>query len=159
MKVFGSLFWAIILVLVGVLIILKESFGWQISIFSIVFAVILILLGIAILTKPSGSGFNKVFANGKVQKLKNGEASYIFSNVTVDLSECDSNKVEINCIFSNVRVLTGGRSVRVTASGAFSSTILPDNTTLSFGDRVYERDGLNQINIETSCVFGEMIIE
>lgn len=159
MKIFGSLFWAVILVVIGVLIILKETFGWHISIFSIVFAVILILLGIAILTKPSGSGFNRVFANGRVQKIKNGEASYIFSNVTVDLSECDSDNIEINSIFSSVRVLTQGRSVRISASGAFSNTVLPDKTNLSFGERVYERDGLNRTNIETSCVFGEMIIE
>lgn len=159
MKIFGAVFWAIILIVIGIIIILNQTFDWHINIFSIVFGIVLIFIGIAIIMRPSHSGINGMFANGKIKNIKSGENSYIFSSITLNLNDINSNEIEINSVFSNIKLNTAGKSVRIKSSGVFSSTIFPDKTSVSFGDRIYERDGENTIYIETNCVFGSIVIE
>ncbi|MCK5128936.1 MAG: hypothetical protein KAQ68_03720 [Clostridiales bacterium] len=159
MKLFGAVFWAVILIVIGIVIILNQTFDWSVSVFAIVFGVILIFLGISVLTRPTNTGINGVFANGSIQSLNKNDNSFIFSNVTVTLDGYEDDNLEVNSIFSNVKIHTNGKSVIVKSSGAFSSTVFPDRSVLSFGDRMYERDGENTIHIKTSCVFGSITIE
>jgi len=159
MRIFGAVFWAIILIVIGIVIILNQVFDWNISVFPIVLGVILIFVGVSIVTGPSKTGVNGVFAGGEVRNIKDGDNSYVFSSVTLDLANTDYDNIEINSIFSSVTVHTSGKSVVIEANGVFSSTIFPDNTTLAFGERVYERDGENTVHIKTNCVFGSIVID
>ena len=159
MRIFGAVFWAVVLIAVGVVIILKQVFGWQISIFTIVFGIILIFAGISIITGPSNTGIGGVFAGGEVKSIKRGDNSFIFSGVTLDLKDTQEDEIEINSIFSSVKLHTSGRSVKIESNGAFSNTVFPDKTSLTFGERVYERDGEKTIHIKTNCVFGSIVID
>ncbi len=159
MRIFGAVFWAVILIVIGVVIILNQTFDWHISVFAIVIGIILIFSGIAIITRPANTGINGVFANGEIKSIKSGENSYVFSNVILDLNDIADDNIEINCIFSSVKLHTSGKSVKIKANGVFSNTAFPDGSNLAFGDRTYERDGANTVNIETNCVFGSLIID
>lgn len=159
MRIFGAVFWAIILIVIGVFVILKQVFNWDISIFPIIIGVILVYVGITIIAGPPKNQQNNIFAGGQVTSLKSGDNNYIFSSVILDMDDVQYENVEINSIFSSVKLLTNGKSVKIESTGVFSQTLFPDKSSLSFGDRVYERDGANTVNIETNCVFGSIIIE
>lgn len=159
MRIFGAVFWAILLIVIGVIIILNQTFGWHISIFPIVIGIVLIFIGISIITGPTKNGINGVFANHNLKSINNGDNSYVFSSVTLSLDDVIYDKVEINSIFSSVKLLTNGKSVKIESNGVFSSTQFPDKSSLAFGERVYERNGKDKIFIETNCVFGSIEIE
>ena len=159
MKLFGAVFWAVVLIVMGVVIILNQTFGWHINVFAIVFGIFLIFFGISIITRPAQTGINGMFANGKISSIQKGDNSYIFSNITLDLSDFDQEKIEINCVFSSVKLHTSGKSVQIKSTSAFASTVFPDGSNVIFGERVYERDGENKIIIETNCVFSSLYID
>ena len=159
MRIFGAVFWAVILIVIGIVIILNQVFDWNLNVFAIIFGVILIFVGISLVTGPSKTGVNGVFAGGQVRNVKEGDNSFVFSGVELDLADTQYDNIEINSIFSSVKVHTSGRSVKIESNGAFSNTVFPDNTSLAFGERVYERDGENTIHVKTNCVFGTIVID
>lgn len=159
MKIFGAVFWAVVLIVIGVVIILNQTFDWHINVFSIVIGIILIFGGISIITRPSNNGINGVFASGNEKSINSGDNSYVFSSITLNLDDNQYDKIEINSIFSSVKLITNGKSVKIKSNGVFSSTLFPDKSSLAFGERTYERDGEDKIFIETNCVFGSIIIE
>ena len=159
MRIFSSIFWAIILIVIGIIVILNQAFGWNISVFAIVIGVVLIFLGISIISGPSHTNSNGVFLGGSQKSVNSGDNNYFFSSVSISLDDLAYDKeIEINSIFSSVDLDTQGKSVKIKSSGAFSNTVFPDSSSLTFGDRVYERDGENTIEIETNCVFGSIVI-
>ena len=122
MRIFGAVFWAVVLIVIGVVIILNQAFDWHISIFAIVIGVVLIFAGVSIITGPSHNGINGVFAGGEVKNIKSGENNYVFSGVTLDLGDTQEREIEINSVFSSVKLHTSGKSVKIESSGVFSST-------------------------------------
>ncbi len=159
MKIFTPIFWAIILIIIGLVIILNQAFGWNVKIFPIVFGIIVISIGISIIAGPRNQGAN-IFTGGSGVSIQAGDNNYIFSSATISLDDLSYEKdIEVNSIFSSVKILTNGKSVRIKSNGAFSQTVFPDGSSLSFGDRTYERDGENTVYITTNCVFGSIEIE
>ncbi len=160
MKIFTPVFWAVILIVIGLVIIFNQAFGWNIKIFPIVFGLIIISIGISIIAGPSRKDSTNIFSGSTVTSIHTGDNNYIFSSATVSLDDTTYEKdIEVNSIFSSVKINTNGKSVKIKSSGAFSQTVFPDGSSLSFGDRIYERDGDNTVYIETNCVFGSIEIE
>ena len=159
MRIFGAIFWAVLLIVIGVVIILNQVFDWNISVFTIVIGVVFVFLGISIITGPSRSSQGTIFAGGVSRPVKSGDNNYIFSSAEISLDDASYDNIEINSVFSGVTLHTNGKSVKIKATGVFSQTVFPDNSALSFGDRVYERDGDDTIYIQTNCVFGSLHID
>jgi len=158
MRPFGAVFWAILLILGGALLLLKHVLRWNVNVFGIIFGVFLLLLGICIITGWNKRANDDIFMGGGVQSVAD-EASYVFSNVTVDLDNAQQ-EVEINSIFSNVRVNVGNHRVKIKGSGAFCSIRMPDGGTVTFGERTYYGDGEGpEIEIEANCVFGSIVFD
>lgn len=163
MKIFGPLFWAIMLILAGGLMLLKHIFNWQINVFGVLVGVFFVLLGISFITGPRfmhRGAEQGIFMNGKIVANDKNEANCIFSNATVDIDSFDDDKeIEINSIFGSTIFDTHGRSVKIEGTCAFGTLRFPDGSTVAFGDRTYVQEGEGeQVKIEANSVFGSLII-
>jgi len=162
---FGSLFWGILISLIGVSIILKYAFNIDLHLIRIFFGIILILFGIKLITGFGGRQFVKksihynTFPSGK-------DYDIVFSNRTLDLSKYqDINKMpkEINVVFGNGAILVPDNiNLEVTSTTVFGSTIMPDRSYAGFGEDIFlinNNPDSPTIRITTSTVFGRLSIE
>lgn len=163
----SGLFWGTILVLIGLSIILKVVFDINIPVVRILFACLLIFWGVKLIM---GISFKKersstvVFSeeNVKYDKEKK-EYNTIFGKATIDLSDMTGqdtlSKTAINVIFGSADILINdARPVRIKASSAFGAINFPDETVISFGDRIYKTSAYKEnqayTEVELNVVFG-----
>lgn len=165
MRPFSVLFWAVLLILAG-LVMLIDHFGrLNLKVGSIIFGLFVILLGISMLTgglRRSGvtDRENMIFGSGTVSVDDDGDCNLIFSSGTVDLRDRDRlpRRVEVNVVFSSARVLLPDGPVRVKATSAFGQIVLPEGSSVAFGDRSYTREGDDPLEVEINCVFGSAVV-
>jgi predicted membrane protein len=164
MDIFSSgLFWGAILILIGISIILKVIFHINIPVIRILFALLLIYWGIKLIT---GISFKKqdentvVFGKGNMHS-KSGHKEYnvIFSNASVDLTDDSLVKREVNVVFGKADILIDEtKPLRIKSSSAFGAINFPDETMISFGERVYKTKAYTEnekyAELEVNVVFG-----
>lgn len=164
MKPFGIIFWAAMMVLAGLVILVKHLGGFRFSSGSVIFGLFVILLGVSLLTggwsagRTTHAGNHMIFSSGVVTPDEKGEYNILFSSGTVDLrqTDCGAGGVEINVIFSSAQVLLPEGAVRIKASAVFGQVTLPDGGSVTFGDRSYETEGGDPLPVEINCVFGSV---
>lgn len=158
MKVFSSVFWAVMLILAGVLVLVNHLFNLDIKVFGVLFGVFVILLGISIITGNSGykGDHTVVFSSSNRHVTSEDDVNVIFSSSNVNLDDFEGKSVEVNSIFSSVN-LKSSRPMKIKASCAFGSVQTRDGGMLSFGDRKWDIEGEGEpINVEINCVFGSV---
>jgi|GEM_PF-3580370 len=145
------LFVALYLILAGVTTLVANLFHLRISILAVLFAEGLIMLGIYIIANggkwgkwPDASNFaadegeqRMLFGSGGMSgSPETRKYTVLFSSATITLPEDIPDMIEINCIFSDARViLPPNRAVRVRLSATFGTAGMPGGNVSGFGSR------------------------
>ncbi|MGI5877514.1 MAG: hypothetical protein ACOX7W_02770 [Christensenellales bacterium] len=165
MKPFNVLFWAVLLILAGLVMLINHFGRLNLKVGSIIFGLFIILLGISMLTGSLRTSEvpgreNMIFGSGTVSVDEDGDCNLVFSSATVDLRDRDRlpRRIEVNVVFSSARVLLPEGPVRVRATSAFGQVVLPEGGSVVFGDRSYSREGDDPIEVEINCVFGNTVV-
>jgi predicted membrane protein len=170
---FTGLFWGGILIIIGLTIILNAIFNIQIPIIRIIIAFILVYIGVKMLLggyRISGKVDQNtmVFSEG-VMKMnsvsRHNEYNVVFGKGTIDLSGVDltegSVNIEVNAVFGEAVIeIDPNTPVKITASAAFGSAVLPDESQTAFGSHTYRSDSYDKadsrLNIDATSVFGSL---
>lgn len=168
----ASLFWGILLIIVGISLILKIIFNIDFSIFRVVVAFLLIYLGIKLFIGKDFSLFPEsekdsqvVFSEKTIKTLEDGkEYNVIFGGARFDLHEMQipdsvTIHVKINTIFGGSQVIINpDLPIHVNSNTVFAGTKMPDGNTAAFGSLNFDSDtakkGKPRLIIETNTVFG-----
>ncbi|MDI6757215.1 MAG: hypothetical protein QME32_04250, partial [Endomicrobiia bacterium] len=176
---FGGVFWGSILIFLGLSLIAKVIFHVNIPVFRIAFAFVLIYLGVQLLFcgrwcrfTPRSVGGDIVFSEGEMKyDASRREYSVVFGkgmlNLASGLSPSDVSKnsveKEVNAVFGNCRVnINPAVPTKIKASAVFGAAVLPDGSSVSFGDRIFTtpsfKEGAPHLYIKVGAVFGSVEI-
>ncbi len=172
MKMGASLFWGIILILIGISIIVKIVFNIDFSIFRVIVALVFIYFGIRLFIGRDFSFYHDdsdeqliMFAKKNVSHIDEGkEYNVIFGEGRFDLRNVsipDSGTVhfKLNTIFAGTEILLNREiPVEISSSTVFGGTRMPNTNASAFGTASYKNDtakkGQSKIIIETNTIFG-----
>ncbi len=168
----ASLFWGLILILIGISIIIKIVFNIEFSIFRVVIALIFIYFGIRIFIGHDFSFYHDnndehliMFSKKIVDHIDNEkEYNVIFGDGVFDLrkfSVPDSEVVHIklNTIFAGTEIImTPEIPVEISTHTVFGGTKMPNSNASAFGEATYKnataKNTKARIFIETNTIFG-----
>lgn len=174
----GSLFWGIVLIIVGVSLIIKVVFHIDFPIMKVLFAFLFIYLGIRILVGGWGNHIfhsgpdDTVFGQGKFthENVVPKEQSIIFGNGSIDFRHISTNalpaEIEINTIFGGCEILLKkDLPVKIRVDAAMAGVTLPNNNTTVLGSAFYQSPNFDEkrpyLSIKANAVFAglKVIIE
>ncbi|MFN3411475.1 MAG: LiaF domain-containing protein [Exilispira sp.] len=170
-SLFNAIFWGVVLVAAGVLLIINYLFKLNIPVFKILIGLILIYIGIYIILGFRGwqaqsynDGKTAVFSdiNIKPEKIES-EYNIIFSKGEIDLTSIKAEDlgkhIEISAVFGSAVVkLPADIPVKIMGSAVFGSITLPNKQSLGFGDINYSSsESNNPVYIEANAVFGNIV--
>ena len=173
MRLSGDLFWGLLFIVIGIVMVVKYAFHINLPVMRIIFGFILIYLGVSVLLKGSFNWHHDdndvIFRNDNIKVTDaNDEYNIIFGSSIVDLSDIQSTnenkKIEVNAIFSSgVLKIRGDAPIVIKANSGFASAHFPNGTSISFGDYTYKTKGYREnepyILIEANVVFGQLNID
>jgi hypothetical protein len=176
MKMSSSIFWGIILILVGLSLILKVIFHVDFPFLKFFFAFFLIYLGIRVfigkdfrLFSDAGDEQTIVFSQRTITRVENGkEYNVIFGNGIFDLrnlpdSTDEKTEIKLNTVFGSTELLISDSiSLEIKAHTVFAGSKMPDGNTTAFGESKYNNRGISQpldLKIESNTVFGGFIVK
>jgi len=171
MKMSSSIFWGILLILVGLSLILKVVFHVDFPFFKFLFAFFLIYLGIRIFIGKDFRMFSDVgdeqtviFSQRTITHVESGkEYSVLFGNGIFDLrnlpnSSDEKMEIKLNTVFGSTEVLVNDSlSLEIKANTVFAGSKMPDGNTNAFGESEYNSNRSGQrpdLRIESNTVFG-----
>jgi hypothetical protein len=140
-SVFSSAFWGITIIFVGVAMLLRNFFDFDIPVFTIIGAGFLIFLGVRMIashTTGNDGSNSAVFSEGEMGFVP-GQKKYnvLFGNGNLDLSRLElteSKLIEISCVFGEFRVAVNrDTNLQIFSSAAFGSFISPSQQSNAFG--------------------------
>ena len=167
-----GIFWALILILIGVSLIIKVVFNVEFSIFRILFAFFFIYLGIKLFIGRDFSIFhdnkdesNVIFSHRTLSDVVNDkEYNVIFGGGKIDLShftvpEGQEVHIKLNTIFGGTQLYINPEiPTQIESQTVFGGTKMPDGNSAAFGSLRYENDSAKTVKprfyIESNTVFG-----
>ncbi|MBN1414031.1 MAG: hypothetical protein JW973_02930 [Bacteroidales bacterium] len=167
----SSVFWGIILILIGLSLILKVAFNVDFPFFKLLFAFFLIYLGIRIFIGKDFRLFSEVndeqtviFSHRTITHVENGrEYNIIFGYGVFDLrklqySQDEQLSIKLNTVFGNTEMLINDTlPLEIEAHTVFAGCKMPDGNATAFGEAKY-RDTSNSnvplLRIESNTIFG-----
>ena len=169
--IIDGIFWGVLLIVVGVWFLVRNSLPVHIPIARVIIAVVLIYAGIRVLVlRPVVKDSNTVvFSESTLTYSPSHGRDYniIFSSGLVDFSDVTLSaggvKTEVNVVFGNGTLrINPSQPVRVNMSSAFGTVDSPNGRSVAFGDAVYTtpsyRDGAPALEIHATAVFGKLSI-
>ncbi len=166
----------VLIIIFGVLMLLRNLFGWNISFFRVLVGVVIVAIGISLLTggarwfsgafghqsstgaqyqgAPAQADQEIVFSQRHYTATGSAKFSYIFSSGTVDLTTLPIGQytVQIDAIFSGVTVyVRPGQEIKMRGSAAFGSFRTPGGDGVYFGNI---GRGEGDATLEGNAVFG-----
>ena len=171
-----SLFWGVLIILVGVSLILN-SFKIDFPVFKLFFAFFFIYLGIRLFIGKEFSIFTDkddkqsvVFGQKTVTSVENRkEYNIVFSGAKFDLRnltipEGETINIELNTVFGGSELyINKNLPIHVQSHTVFAGTKMPDGNSSAFGNLTYDYDsiahGKPRLIIETNTVFGGLVIK
>jgi len=176
MKMSSSVFWGIILILIGLSLILKVAFNVDFPFFKFLFALFLIYLGIRIfvgkdfrLFSDANDEHTVIFSQRTITSIENGkEYNVIFGNGIFDLRnfQCSPDEkmtVKLNTVFGSSEVLINDSiPTEIEAHTVFAGCKMPDGNTTAFGEAKYINAGYSSstlLKIESNTVFGGLLVK
>lgn len=163
----SGIFWGVLIIIIGIVVIINVIFGSKIPIFPLIIGLILIYFGIRIIAGMSCRRSVKVaaFEEKNIETKAGGKYDVVFGKSVIDLTGIELkegiSKVEVNTIFgSSVIKIDPNMPVKIRASSAFGSARTPDENMVSFGEHTYKSDSLkttetkNYLLIVLNVVFG-----
>jgi len=163
MQPFSLIFWAILCVLAGIVLLLRQFTPATFSPFKVIGGLFILLLGISLLITPKPSSSTPeqvVFDQGSAVIAADGEHSCVFGQSTVDLTNTQpGSKLKINCVFGQCDVkLPQNTAVEVKASCAFGS-ISGDGIAIAMGEGKHSYPGEGKaIELELNTAFGQITL-
>lgn len=170
MKMGTSLFWGLLLVILGLSFIFRIVFNIDFPFFKIFIAFLLIFFGIKILfgsfghrtfeTKENDVIFGeKRFSNPET----NRDYSIVFGKGVFDFRDFDlkgeKQRVKISTVFgASVIKINKNMPVKINVESAFAGTSLPNGNSAVFGSTTYTSPGYDSekpfLSIKLEAVFG-----
>jgi len=159
----SGIFWAIVFILLGVLILLNSIFNLNIPVGKVFFGGLIIIIGIMILTnsgKKSKTSFGVFEKDGKQYDI-------IFNKMNIDLASYSipeqNTKIDINTVFASSEIRVSPElPMLIDVTSAFAGAKTPDGNVIAFGHYIYKTKGYDQSKpyylVEAKVVFGEMTI-
>ena len=166
----------VLIIIFGVLMLLRNLFGWNISFFRVLVGVVIVAIGISLLTggarwfregfgsqnraearykgAPAGADQEIVFSQRHFTATGSAKFSYIFSSGTVDLTNLPSGQytIQVDAIFAGVTVyVRPGQEIKVRGGAAFGSFRTPGGDGVYFGNI---GRGEGDATLEGTAVFG-----
>ncbi len=151
---YRSVFWGIVLILIGVSVVVNQYFNLSIPIITVIIAIILIAAGIRIILGGSFGGWHGSHDwdgfGYQVFKYEPGsgdkEYDLKFKGATIDLSEASLDKgnvkIDIKGSFGGgVVILNPDIPTRIEAEISFGGVTFPDGAAVGFGRGSYESPG------------------
>ncbi len=167
---FRETYWAGILILAGLLLILRNVFKIDLPVMGIIIPVIIISWGVNILLGSSNSSKESTsFFSSHTSTVgrENSHYNVVFGKGHYDLRTVKPGDrgglVTIDAVFASSQVLIDPNvPMRIKASSVFGSCRLPDGSMVSFGDRTYYtrayRADSPYVDVKADVVFGDMRI-
>lgn len=167
-----SLFWGILLMVIGGSLILKSAFNWDFSVFRVVVAFVFIYVGIRLFIGKEFRLFDGgdketqiVFSEKHITRVEDGKVySIVFGSAEFDLRNIalpDSEvvNIQINTVFGGTEILLRPDvAVKIRSNSAFAGTEMPNGNSSAFGSLKYESDSAKvkhaRLVIRTNTVFG-----
>jgi hypothetical protein len=157
MQMGGSLFWGILLIIIGLCLVAKIIFHIDISVVKVVVAFCFLYIGIKILLGNWGtllfhSGPNDIVF-GKAEFIHEHsvpmEQNILFGNGVIDFRKVSTNtltaKTDINVVFGGCKILLRQNlPVKVKVDAAFANVSLPNNNSTFLGSVFYESPKLDE---------------
>ena len=171
MKMGQSLFWGLVLIVIGLSIIIKIIFHVEFPIFKILIAFLFVYLGIRILIGgswhcwgPQRDNHNVIFGEAVFTKFEPGhEYNVIFGKGTFDFRSYrpagnTPENIKINTVFGNSTIiLPDSIATRVNVDAVFSGAQMPNGNATAFGSTSYTSEDVDslaiQLNIKADVVF------
>ena len=171
---FDSMFWGLFLVLIGLLVILRDLFGFNIhSVWPIIWPIIIIYIGMGIIFNrrhrhddSSDHDNDIVFSESEV-KYQSGKSEYntVFGKGEFDLSEVAPPKegvlrIEVNTIFGTGTIrIKKSAAIKVKMTAVFGAGIFPNGNSVTLGESKYTtkafKEGSGHILLEVNSIFGK----
>ena len=165
---FSGIFWGMVVILVGLIIIINVIFHTHIPIFSILFGLFFVWLGIKVLigTNRPHRPQQAIFEEKKIETdSSSSKYDIVFGKGVIDLTgykiKEGGSRVEINTVFGSSEIkIDSAMPVKIRASSAFGSARMPDKSMVGFGENTYRSEVLKQTDtknyllIELHVVFG-----
>ncbi|OGF44251.1 MAG: hypothetical protein A2452_05590 [Candidatus Firestonebacteria bacterium RIFOXYC2_FULL_39_67] len=173
---FSGVFWGVVVVVLGLLLILK-AMGVNIPVGKIIFGILFIYIGISMIFWSFGgchSGKSMPgCCNGKDRMMfndykieadgKKSEYNIMFGRGDIDLSKIEVKdkdvNVKISVIFGEGNiVLNSGIPAKIRITSAFGGAVAPDGTNIAFGEYNYKnskyKEGVPALLVDASVIFG-----
>ncbi len=164
-KISGSFFWGMYLIIVGALFLMRQYLHMNIPILRMALGAFLILAGITFMFGhvQIGDDHDTFFSDGGTQIVqKSGEHNVVFGSKTIDLTRLEAgekiHRVEVNTIFSSAVVyLDPDTTYRISGSSAFGTLVFPDGYRITFGEgtQVGEEGKAVKLDLKVNTVFGK----
>ena len=172
MKMGNSLFWGLLLIVLGLSLVFRIVFNVYFPIFKIFIAFVLIYLGIKILFGSLGTRahiFNDserdvIFSDKNYNTFEdNGDYNTVFGKSNFDFRGYDlqgqKRKLKLSTVFGGTVIkIDKDLPVRIRVESVFGGADLPNGNSAVFGSSVYESQNLNTENpyldMKLDVVFG-----
>lgn len=169
MEIFSSsVFWGLVVVLIGLSIVFKQVFHFSIPVIRILIGLFFIWLGLKIMfgIRFTNTAGNVIFSESS-QKFNSAtkEYSVAFGNGLFDFSDIvvgsENVQVEVNSVFGNAEITVNSLTpVEFRMTAAFGQTESPDNSVNGFGENKWFTPGCDtntpRLIIKGSAVFGKL---
>ena len=166
----GSLFWGIVLIIIGLSLIVKVLFHIEFPIMKVLFYFFFIFLGIKILMGNWGthifhSGANDiVFGENKFvhENIVPKEQNIIFGSGSIDFRKLNlgllPTEIQINSVFGGSEIiLKKDFPVKIKVDAAFAGVSLPNGNNTVFGSAFYQSSTFDEtkpyLSIKVNAVF------
>ena len=167
------MFWGMLFISVGILLLLNYIFGIHLPVFKILVAIGFIYIGIKMLFGSFDLDFHKsqteneaIFShsnfaiNGDSRRYKT-----VFGSAKLDLSKVDigtiKEKISVDTVFGETYILIPrGAPVSIESSAAFASIELPDKNINAFGQFQWHSESYKSdqpaLRLKINAVFGAL---
>jgi hypothetical protein len=176
MKMGTSMFWGVLLIIIGLSLVIKIVFNIDFPVFKIILAFIFIYIGLKILLGHSFRPFHErktdsevIFGESTFNNVEDGkEYNVVFSKGSFDLRNIPlrtdgPTRVKINTVFGGAKILIDkNKPIRIKADAVFSGAQMPNGNSTAFGSTIYTSDSLDLtkpfLDIKADVVFGGLDI-
>lgn len=168
----SSLFWGVLLIIIGLSLVIKIVFNIDFPVFKIIIAFIFIYIGLKIILGHNFKPFHEhksdnevIFGESSFNNIEHGkEYNVIFSKGNFDLrniplQESGPTKVKITTVFGGARIIIDkNKPIRIKADAVFSGVQMPNGNSTAFGTTLYSSDSLDlskpYLEVKADAVFG-----
>jgi hypothetical protein len=164
-------FWGVFFILVGLNILLKTFFHFDLPFFKVAFGLLIIFMGISVMFPSKWhdefgaktDGHATMFARQEIGGAAvPHEHSVVFGSAKIDLTKLEVNetvKIKVDTVFGSTEIkIDPMKPLKISGNSAFGGIQMPDGNSTAFGAINYRTDSYKEgqpyISLEVNTVFG-----